>query len=100
VNATDRTHGEGYFACVIEDADEPKIRQRAYVALRSETTSRSEMTACLGVEPDRAAARGSLPAEPPRPACHSWEAERRAPELTVDEQMSGVLAEPDIDEFG
>ena len=40
------------------------VRQYAYFALSGHVTSADEMTAVLGIEPDRTAIRGSRRAEP------------------------------------
>jgi Domain of unknown function (DUF4279) len=68
------------------------VRQYAYFALSSHSTSAAEMTAVLGIEPDRTAIRGSRRTEPsPVPVAHRWIVECRDPGLAVDEQVALIL---------
>ena len=68
------------------------VRQYVYFALSSHSTPATEMTAVLGIEPDRTAIRGSRRGEPaPVPAAHRWIVECRDPGLSVDEQIARIL---------
>lgn len=68
------------------------VRQYAYFALSSHVTSADEMTAVLGIEPDRTAIRGSRRAEPSAvPVAHRWIVECREPGLAVNEQIARIL---------
>lgn len=68
------------------------VRQYACFALSSHSTSATEMTAVLGIEPDRTAIRGSRRSEPsPVPVAHRWIVECRDPGLSVDEQIARIL---------
>ena len=68
------------------------VRQYSYFALSSHSTSATEMTDVLGIEPDRTAIRGSRRTEPsPVPVAHRWIVECRDPELSVDEQIARIL---------
>jgi hypothetical protein len=68
------------------------VRQYAYFALSSHSTSAAEMTAALGIEPDRTATRGSRRGEPsPVPVAHRWIVECRDPGLSVNEQIARIL---------
>lgn len=68
------------------------VRQYSYFALSSHSTSATEMTDVLGIEPDRTAIRGSRRTEPsPVPVAHRWIVECRDPGLSVDEQIARIL---------
>ena len=68
------------------------VRQYVYFALSSHSTSAAEMTAVLGIEPDRTAVRASRRAEPSAvPVAHRWIVECRDPGLAVDEQIARIL---------
>lgn len=68
------------------------VRQYAYFALSSRSTSAAEMAAVLGIEPDRTLIRGSRRTEPfPVPVAHRWVVECREPGLSVDEQVGRIL---------
>ena len=64
--------------------------------------SADQMTARLGMPPDRTVARGSRQIEPPEPACHTWEVVCRTPKMTVDEQIDRVVTrlEPIVGRIG
>lgn len=66
------------------------VRQYVYFALSSHSTS--EMTAVLGIEPDKTAIRGSRRTEPsPVPVAHRWIVECQDAGLRVDEQIARIL---------
>jgi hypothetical protein len=68
------------------------VRQYAYFALSSHSTSAAEMTAVLGIEPDTTVIRGSRRTEPSAvPVAHRWVVECRDPGLAVDEQIARIL---------
>jgi hypothetical protein len=68
------------------------IRQYACFELSSHSTSATEMTAALGIEPDRTLIRGSRRTKPfPIPVAHHWIVECRDPGLRVDEQIARIL---------
>ncbi len=62
-----------------------------YFALKSDCVPAADITARLGIEPDKVSVRGSRLADPPRPACHVWAVECRTPGLTIDEQIDHLL---------
>ncbi|WP_155371695.1 DUF4279 domain-containing protein [Catellatospora vulcania] len=68
-----------------------RLSQHVYFALKSEEVTAAEMTARLGIEPDRVSVRGSRLAHAVVPRCHIWEVACREPDLTVDEQIDRVL---------
>lgn len=68
------------------------ISQYAYFGLSSLTTSVAEMTAALGIEPDRVSVRGSRREGPkPHPALHRWTIVCDEPGLAVDEQVARIV---------
>lgn len=68
------------------------VRQYVYFALSSRSTSAAEMSAALGIEPDRTVTRGSRRTEPSAaPVDHRWVVECRDPGLAVDEQVARIL---------
>lgn len=68
------------------------VRQYVYFALSSHSTSATEMTAFLGIEPDRTAIRGSRRGGPsPVPVAHRWIVECRDAGLSVDERIARIL---------
>jgi hypothetical protein len=67
------------------------MSQYVYLALWSETTTAAEMTADLGVAPDKVMVRGSKRASPPVPIGHAWKLECRDRGLSLDEQIERVL---------
>ncbi|MEV0648275.1 DUF4279 domain-containing protein [Phytomonospora sp. NPDC050363] len=69
-----------------------RMSQYVYFAIKSETMPATEITARLGVEPDRFSVRGSRRADPPVPVCHSWQVRCDERGLRVDEQIDRVLA--------
>ena len=73
-------------------SDPMKISQRVYFAISSETVSAATVTAHLGIEPDELRVRASNRTQPPRPPQHSWSLHCREYGLTLDAQISKVLA--------
>jgi hypothetical protein len=69
-----------------------RIRQKVKFVAGSTLTSASEITAQLGIEPDRFAVRCSRSVDPPRPVTHRWEVHCDVRGLRVDEQISRVIA--------
>ncbi len=69
-----------------------RIRQYSYFALKSRYVSAAEVTARLGLEPDEITIRGSRQANPARPVCHMWKIVCREPGLTVDKQLTRIVA--------
>ncbi|MET8229855.1 DUF4279 domain-containing protein [Micromonospora sp. NPDC005298] len=67
-----------------------RVHQYAYFALRSERLSAQEMTARVGLEPDRVMVRGSRMPEIPIPRAHGWEVTCPLSASPLDEQ--GLLA--------
>lgn len=68
------------------------VSQYACFSLFSRTTSATEMTAILEVEPDKTTVRGSRRTEPKAvPVEHSWEIVCREPGLRVDEQVARII---------
>lgn len=68
-----------------------RISQYVYFKLSSATVPAAEITARLGVEPDRLRIRAAKQTAPPRPVAHSWALDCREPGLTLDEQIARVL---------
>ena len=69
-----------------------RMSQHVYFAIKSQTMPAVEITARLGVEPDRFLVRGSRRADPPVPVWHSWEVRCDERGMRVDEQVDRVLA--------
>lgn len=69
-----------------------KISQRVYFDVSSETMPAADVTARLGVEPDRLQVRGSRRTQPPVPALHSWSVHCHERGMALDAQISAVLA--------
>jgi hypothetical protein len=69
-----------------------RISQRVYFDVSSDTISAAAVTACLAVEPDELQVRASRRTQPPVPALHSWSVHCRERGLTLDAQISVVLA--------
>jgi hypothetical protein len=69
-----------------------RIRQYVYFGLVSATFSAAEVTARLLMEPDAVVVRGARRQHPPSPACHAWKVICADPGLTVDEQLSALVA--------
>ena len=68
------------------------VRQYTCFALSSHSASATEMTAVLGIEPDRTAFRSSRRGEPlPVPVAHRWIVECRDRGLSLDEQIAYIL---------
>lgn len=68
------------------------VRQYAYFALVSHSTPAAEVTAILGIEPDRTVVRGSRRTKPTAiPVVHRWIVECREPGLSVDKQITRIL---------
>jgi hypothetical protein len=69
-----------------------QVDQYAYFALSSRSTSATEMTAVLGLEPDEFAIRGSRVTGPRAiPVLHRWKIVCREPGLCVDQQIARIL---------
>jgi hypothetical protein len=68
-----------------------RIRQFASTELFSERVPAHEMTARLGIEPDRIMVRGSQSVDPLLPRVHRWEIRCSDPGLAVDELFWRVL---------
>jgi hypothetical protein len=68
-----------------------RIRQHAYLAVRSTILSVDEITASLGLDPDKVLVRGSKLADPPRPAANSWKLCSEEPRLTVDAHLGQLV---------
>ncbi len=68
-----------------------KISQYVYLDIGSDTVTAAEVTAYLGMEPDKVRVRGTRRAEPPVPASHSWSVTCREPGLPLDIQIGKVL---------
>ncbi|WP_091383695.1 DUF4279 domain-containing protein [Actinokineospora alba] len=68
-----------------------RIRQYVYLGLVSRQVSAAEVTARLGVEPDRVRVRGARSTRPPIPVFHAWEVVCDEPRLRVDEQLARVV---------
>jgi hypothetical protein len=73
-----------------------KIRQYTYFGIRSGQVHPDEITARLGLVPDRVALRGSRVEDPPRPKAHLWVVGCDAPGLTVTEQLEQVIARVNV----
>jgi hypothetical protein len=69
-----------------------RVRQRVYFGLFSHYTTAAQMTARLGIEPDRFSVQGARSPRMDIPRGHSWEVECREPGLTIDEQIAKVLS--------
>ncbi len=69
-----------------------KIEQYVYFAIASEVITAGELALEIGLAPDRAEARGSVRAEPPRPVMNTWRLECRGEGLRIDEMISDVVA--------
>lgn len=68
------------------------VNQYVYFALSSYSTSATDITAILGLEPDETTVRGSRIATPkPVPVLHCWKIVCREPGLRVDEQIARIL---------
>lgn len=73
------------------------INQYVYFALSSLTMSAADMTAVLRIEPDEITIRGSRFTEPKAvPTLHRWKIVCREPGLSVDEQMTRVVARLEV----
>lgn len=68
-----------------------RIRQFVYFGLLSSQVSATEITARLGVEPDRIAVLGARNTAPPIPVCHAWKIVCDDRRLAVDEQLVRVV---------
>ncbi|BCJ60721.1 DUF4279 domain-containing protein [Micromonospora endophytica] len=68
-----------------------RVHQYAYFALRSERLSAQEMTARVGLEPDRVTLRGSRIPEIPIPRAHGWEVTCPLSASPIDEQVSWLI---------
>ncbi len=69
-----------------------RVRQRVSFILFSTQVSAAEITARLGLEPDRIGVRGSRRPTPPVPRCHSWRITCDDRGLAVDDQLARVVA--------
>ena len=67
-----------------------RIRQRAYLGLRSEVLRPDEISRLVGMAPDREQRRGSLSEDPPRPVASSWALDA-TDDVPVDEQVAELL---------
>lgn len=73
-----------------------KIEQRVYLSVVSESVSAAEVTAVVGLEPDRVAVRGSRDASTsygsrPSPPNHVWSISERLPGVQIDVQVTTLL---------
>jgi hypothetical protein len=68
-----------------------RIRQYAYLAIRSPALTGEEIGRRLGLGADRTTVRASRSTDPPRPAHHSWEIVCDERGLTLDEQMGRIV---------
>lgn len=67
-----------------------KVRQRCYLAIKSETIDPDEIACLLGMTFDRSQRRASKAEQPPRPVANTWVLD--APDdLGVDEQIPSLL---------
>ena len=67
------------------------MNQYAYFAVASRTMTAQEMSAHLGLEPDRVAVRGSIVTDPPRPGRHRWEIQNVTRGLDVEDLIAPIL---------
>jgi hypothetical protein len=81
-----------------------RVRQHAYLLIRSDVLAPVEVTARLGLEPDQVKPRGSQAVgPPPRPQVHIWIVRSGRPETaTVEAHLDRLLArlEPHVDRIG
>ena len=79
-----------------------RIRQHCSFGFTSTSVTADDMTARLGLEPDRILVRGSRRAEPPRPVFHIWEVRCDESSLRVDDQVERLVdrLEPYADAIG
>ncbi len=68
-----------------------RIRQHCSIGFTSTSVTADDMTARLGLEPDRILVRGSRRAEPPRPVFHIWEVRCEESSLRVDDQVERLV---------
>jgi hypothetical protein len=68
-----------------------KIRQYVTFGITSKETTAAEMTARIGIEPDRVSIKGSRIADPPIPGWHWWTIVCDQTGISVGEQISIVL---------
>lgn len=81
-----------------------RVRQHAYLLIRSDAVAPVEVTARLGLEPDRVKPRGSQAAgPPPRPRVHVWIlGSGRPDDVPLEDHLDALLArlEPHVDRIG
>lgn len=68
-----------------------QIRQYVYFAVRTDGLAPDEITARVGIQPDKIAVRGSRGAHPLRPRTNHWQIVCDEKGLTVDEQIGRVV---------
>lgn len=81
-----------------------RVRQHAYFLVRSDVLAPVEVTARLGLEPDRVKSRGSgATGPPPRPRAHVWILESGRPDTApLDDHLDALLTrlEPYVERIG
>lgn len=79
-----------------------RIRQYAYLAVKSESLSIESIADRLGLEPDQTRIRASRSVDPPRPVYNIWEIRSDQPGLTIDHHLSALVerATPIAGELG